>query len=143
MDWFFLFLLAGAAIAIWRVVYQVRRVRAMPTDDWDAKLIERLRRGGTDPFRPLELDFFVALPTREATDAVAAILATEGYAVDVRELVDSVDQPFSVHALKTMHLTADRVQASSTRLRELAAQFGGRYDGWAPGRVISDARSDV
>ena len=56
MDWFFLFLLAGAAIAIWRVVYQVRRGRAMPTDDWDAKLIERLRRGGTDPFRPLELE---------------------------------------------------------------------------------------
>lgn len=134
MDLFYLFLLAAAVLAIWRVVYQVRRAARVQPDDWDAKLIERLRRGGTaDPFRPVELDFFVAMPTREGADSICAALTREGYVVDVREISESPDQPFSVHAVKSMHLTLDNVRESSARMRSYAAEFGGRFDGWAPG----------
>lgn len=145
MDLFFLFLLAGAALAVWRIVHQVRRAARVKQDDWDTKLIEKLRRGGADPFRPVEVDFFVAMPTREAADAITATLAGEGYAVDVREITESPDQPFSVHAVKSMHLTVDHVRAGSTLMREHAARLGGRFDGWAPGakRVVSDVRSDA
>jgi len=133
MDWFVLFLVAGAGIAIWRIVYQVRRASQRREDDWDAKLIERLRRSGVDPFSPVEVDFFVALPTRASANAVAAKLRTEGFATDVRELPDGGEQPWSVYAMRSMQLNANGVREVSNRMRALAAETGGRYDGWAPG----------
>lgn len=133
MDWFVLFLVAGAAIALWRIFYQVRRVSQIREDDWDSKLIERLRRSGADPFRPVEVDFFVALPSRDKADEIAARLGAEGFVTDVRELADSVDQPWSVHAMRSMQLNINGIREVSSRLRTLATEAGGRYDGWAPG----------
>jgi len=133
MDWFVLFLAAGAGIAIWRIVHQVRRASRQREDDWDAKLIERLRRSGVDPFTPAEVDFFVALPTRAQADAVAARLKREGFQTDVRELKDGGEHPWSVHAMRSMQLNAHGVREVSNRLRAIAAETGGRYDGWAPG----------
>ena len=46
---------------------------------------------------------------------------------------EGADQTHSVHALKTMQLHIEAVQAVSRRLTELAEAAGGRYDGWAPG----------
>ncbi|NDB17198.1 MAG: ribonuclease E inhibitor RraB [Gammaproteobacteria bacterium] len=125
--------IAGAAIAVWRIVYQLRRASKVQFDDWDTKLIEKLRRSGVDPFQPVDVDFFVALPTREVADTIASRLQAEGFTVDIRELADSVDLPWSVHALKSMSLNVHAVREVSTRMRGLAAETGGRYDGWAPG----------
>lgn len=133
MDWFVLFLVAGAGIAIWRIGYQLRRASQQREDDWDAKLIERLRRSGVDPFSPVEVDFFVAVPTRDKANEVAARLTAEGFKTDVRELPDSVEQPWSVYAMRAMNLNATGVREVSNRMRALAAETGGRYDGWAPG----------
>jgi len=133
MDWFVVFLIAGAGIAVWRIVYQIRRAATVKVDDWDTRLIERLRRSGADPFRPVEVDFFVAMPTREQAEQLATRLNAEGYVADVRELADSADLPFSVHAQRTLQLNADAIRSISGQLRELAAAGGGRYDGWAPG----------
>ncbi len=133
MGWFVVFLIAGATIAVWRIVYQIRRVSRVQVDDWDTKLIEKLRRSGVDPFKPVDVDFFVALPSREVADTVASRLQAEGFTVDVRELVDSVDHSWSVHALKNMSLNVHSVREVSTRMRGIAAETGGRYDGWAPG----------
>lgn len=134
MDWFVLFLVAAAAIAVARIVYQVRRTATRREDDWDAKLIERLRRSGMDPFKSWEIDFFLAMPTFESAQQLARMLEREGYAVDVREVTDGGEHPISVHALKAMQLNVPAVQSCSHRLRELAAAGGGRYDGWAPGK---------
>ena len=120
MDWFVVFLIAGAAIAVWRIVYQLRRASKVQFDDWDTKLIEKLRRSGVDPFQPVDVDFFVALPTREVADTVASRLQAEGFTVDIRELADSVDLPWSVHALKSMALNVHAVREVSTRMRGLA-----------------------
>jgi hypothetical protein len=68
---------------------------------------------------------------------VAQALSTEGFATDVRPVADSSTHPFSVHALRPMQLNADGIQAISSRLREIAASTGGRYDGWAPGKVAT------
>jgi len=133
MDWFVIFLIAGAAIAVWRIVYQIRRASRVQFDDWDTKLIEKLRRSGVDPFQPVDVDFFMALPSRVVADTVAARLQAEGFTVDIRKLADSVDHPWSVHALKSMSLNVHAVREVSTRMRVIAAETGGRYDGWAPG----------
>lgn len=133
MDWFVIFLIAGAAIAVWRIVYQIRRASRVQFDDWDTKLIEKLRRSGVDPFQPVDVDFFMALPSRVVADTVAEYLQAEGFTVDIRKLADSVDHPWSVHALKSMSLNVHAVREVSTRMRVIAAETGGRYDGWAPG----------
>lgn len=134
MDWFVLFLVAAASIAIARIVYQVRRTATSRADDWDAKLIERLRRGGIDPFQPLPIDFFIAMPTMETAQRVATALQSEGYATELREASEGGAHPVSVHAVKAMHLHVPVIRAASQRLRELAEADGGRYDGWAPGK---------
>lgn len=130
MDWLYLFLFAAGAIAVWRVVSQVRRGTTRRQEDWDLRMIENLRRGGLNPFQPVEVDFFVAVPSLEAANDMAKTLEAEGYAVDIREMPDSTEQTHSVHALKVMQLHIEAVRGVSRRLTELANAAGGRYDGW-------------
>ena len=139
MSWLYVFLLIGAALAIGRIWFQLRKLRQRPVDDWDTKLIERLRRG-TDPFRPIDVDFFLALPSEAAASVAAQRLTAEGFGVDVRQVSNSTDYPWSVHACKPMQLTVDGIRAISSRLRDIAAAQGGRYDGWTASQ--SGARSD-
>jgi regulator of RNase E activity RraB len=134
MTWLYLFLFLGAALAIGRIVYQVRRLRQQPVNDWDAKLIERLRRSGADPFRPHAVDFFLAMPSAAAAQQVAARLGADGFSVDVREVSGNPGHAFSVHAQKSMQLSLDVVRENSARFRAIAAEHGGRYDGWATGQ---------
>lgn len=133
MDWLVLFLVAGAAIAVGRVVYQVRRTATRREDDWDTRMIERLRRSGIDPFNPVEVDFFIAMPSREAADTFAARLTAEGFAIDLRPIEGSAEHPWSINVRKLLPLTAPAIRAVSARLKDGAEQAGGRYDGWAPG----------
>lgn len=137
MDWLVIFLVAAAAIALGRIVQQLRKARNQREDDWDTKLIERLRRSGIDTFKPMNIDFFVALPTREAAESLASQLQQEGFTVDLREMPDSPGQTCSVHVAKRLSLNAHAIRGVSTRLRELANAAGGRYDGWAPGKEIA------
>jgi hypothetical protein len=130
MSWLYVLLLIGAALAVGRIWYSIKKLRELPRDDWDTRLIERLRRSGANAFSPMELDFFLAMPSEGAAQGAAEQLKSEGFAVDVRAVAESTDQPFSVHATRSMHLNVDGVRAVSTRLREIAAAQGGRYDGW-------------
>ena len=134
MKWLYLLLLLGAALAIGRIVLQVRRLRNTREDDWDAKLIEKLRRSGVDPFKPQQLDFFVGMPDEASAQRIAQRLTGDGFAVDVRPVADSSSHPFSLHISKAMSLSVTEVRAVSARLRELAEASGGRYDGWTAGR---------
>jgi hypothetical protein len=90
MSWLYVFLAIGAALAIGRIWFSIKKLREQPNDDWDARLIERLRRGGADPFRPMDIDFFVALPSEAAVGAVTRELEAEGFRVDSRAC-DQVD----------------------------------------------------
>jgi hypothetical protein len=133
MDALYLFLVAAAAIALWRIVSQVRAGTGRKREDWDQRMIENLRRGGHNPFEPIEVDFFVAVPSLEAADELSRTLTAEGFTVDVREMPDSTEQSHSVHALKVMQLHIEAVRQISSRMTELATAAGGRYDGWVPG----------
>lgn len=134
MKWLYLLLLIGALLAVGRIVLQVRRLRNRPEDDWDARLIEKLRRSGVDPFQPRQLDFFVGMPDEASARRIAERLTGEGFAVDVRPVADNSSHPFSMHISKAMSLSVTEVRAVSSRLREMAEASGGRYDGWTAGR---------
>jgi hypothetical protein len=44
---------------------------------------------------------------------------------------EEAEFPLSLHATKTMRLILPDMQALSARMTALAAEFQGRYDGWA------------
>jgi len=134
MKWVLIFLFIGGALALGRIALSLRQLRSRKVDDWDTKLIERLRRGGADPFAAHEVGFFLAMPAEPIARRAAERLSGEGFTVDVREVPDNTEHPFSVHAMKSMQLNADSIREVSARLRQIAADAGGRYDGWAAGR---------
>jgi|GEM_PF-351042 hypothetical protein len=133
MDWILLLLVAGAAVILWRIVQKVRTLRNTREEDWDARFISQLRRSGVDPFKPVDVDFFLALPTREAAERLAARLEDDLFTPDIRVTEEALDLPVSVQARKVMQINELGIRTAVERLRELVAAEGGRYDGWAPG----------
>jgi hypothetical protein len=134
-NWMYVFAIIGGVIAGWRIVQNLNKLRQRKNDSWDARLIDQLRKRGSDPFKPHDLDFFLAFPTREAADAVAAQLTTDGFKTDVIDTPESGELRFSLHAQKSLHLTVPDMQDLSRRLTDMAIARGGRYDGWSAKQV--------
>jgi len=139
-NWMYVFAVIGGVIAVWRIWQNLNKLRQRKNDSWDARLIDQLRKRGSDPFKPHDLDFFLAFPTREAADEVAAQMTTEGFKTDVIDTPESGELRFSLHAQKTLHLTVPDMQDLSRRLTDIAIAKGGRYDGWSAKQVpIADS----
>jgi hypothetical protein len=132
MNWLFALLFVAAAVALGRIFYALRKMKEKTEKDWDARLIERLRAAGSDPFQPHEVDFFMGMPSEAAGHAVQAVLEAEGYRVDVKPAPDNPnDTPFSLHATKSMRLSVPGMRELTARFKELAGSHGGHYDGWS------------
>ena len=128
--WFFVALVAALALIVVRVAAKLRAARALRRESWDEQIIGRLRSQGYAPFNDYRVDFFLALPDDAACQAARARLEPE-FNVDVKPLEDDAELRFSLHASKTMRLIVPDVQDISRRLGAIAAEFHGRYDGWA------------
>jgi regulator of ribonuclease activity B len=135
MNWILIALVAAGIAAVVRIYFSLQRLRGDRADDWDAKMIERVRAQGVDPFKAQEVDFFFALPDTSACDAVGTLLQAEEFAIDIKPVADSSAHPFSLHASKMLRLAVPDMREKSRRFRELAATHGGRYDGWAAGKT--------
>ena len=129
-------LVAAGAIAALRVVMIVHKIRGAQPDDWDERLVKNLRAQGGDPFSPYEVDFFFDLPDAAACEQTAAVLRARGYEVDFRQLEPDRGVSFTLHARKRIRVSVPEMQALTLELRALAAQQGGRYDGWATSGII-------
>lgn len=133
MNWILIALVGAGIAAVVRIYFGLQRLRGDRADDWDAKMVERVRSQGVDPFKPHEVDFFFALPDTSACDALRTLLQAEEFSVDIKPVADSSQHPFSLHASKALRLAVPDMQEKSRRFKELAAAHGGRYDGWAAG----------
>jgi hypothetical protein len=139
MSWLLTLLVVAGAAALGRIYYNLRKMKEKTEKDWDARLIERLRKSGSDPFQPHEVDFFMAMPSEAAGHAVGAILETEGYRVDVKPAPDNPgDHPFSLHATKSLRLSVPGMRELTAHFNELAKTHGGHYDGWSAAVVRHD-----
>jgi len=136
MSWILLIVILAGAAVLWRIVVLVRRSqRANQRGDWDAMLIERLRAQGSDPFQPHEVDFFFGLPSEAACQALRGVLESEGFGIDWKPVPENSTHPFSLHARKSLRLSVPGMREMSHRFEALAADHGGRYDGWTAGIV--------
>jgi hypothetical protein len=122
----------AVAIIVARVYFNMRRLRqASSTESWDEKVIMGLRARGYAPFNPYPVDFFLALPDDAAVQGARSRLESEGYGVDVKPLENDPELNFSLHATKSMKLVVPDMQEIGRHMTALAAEFRGRYDGWA------------
>jgi hypothetical protein len=123
-------LAVALVLIVVRMYFKLRAARRARVASWDAQLIERLRGRGYIPFNDYPVDFFLALPDEAACQGVRSRLEPE-FGVDVKPMEDEAEFPFSLHATRTMRLILPDMQALSARMTALAAEFKGRYDGWA------------
>jgi hypothetical protein len=123
-------LVVALVLIVARVYFKLRAAQRTRMASWDSQLIERLRGRGYIPFNDYPVDFFLALPDAAACQGVRSRLEPE-FSVDVKPMQDEAEFPFSLHATKTMRLILPDMQALSARMTALAAEYRGRYDGWA------------
>jgi len=133
--WIFVFAIIGGLVAAWRIWQNLRKLQQRQNDSWDARLIDQLRKRGSDPFKPHDVDFFLAFPTQDAAERLANRLRNEGFDADVVDEPESGALRYSLHAHKSMQLTVPDMQDLSRRLTDQAKEMGGRYDGWSAKQV--------
>ncbi len=126
--WFFVALVVALAVIVARVYFKLRTVRRSRSETWDEQMIGQLRSQGYAPFNEYPVDFFLALPDAAACERARVRLEPE-FSVDLKPLQE--ESGFSLHATKSMRLIVPDMQETSRRLSALAAELGGRYDGWA------------
>ena len=122
----------AVVIIVARVYFNMKRLKAAnSSESWDEKVIAGLRSRGYAPFNAYPVDFFLALPDDAAAQGVKARLESDGFGVDTKPLENDPELNVSLHATKTMRLIVPDMQELGRRMTALAAEFRGRYDGWA------------
>jgi hypothetical protein len=129
MTWLFALLVLAGLMAVVRVVMAVRKTQRHQ-DDWDERLVKNLRAQGGNAFTPYEVDFFFNLPDEAGSAALRVALESEGFSVETHPMRGEAATGLSLHASKRLRVNVDDMQEYSRRFRELAAQYGGYYDGW-------------
>lgn len=133
--WMYAFAIVGGAVAAWRIWQNLQKLRRQRNDSWDARLIDQLRKRGSDPFKPHDVDFFLAFPTPDGAMEVERQLKGEGFDAEIVDTPDNGELRYVLHAHKSMQLTVPDMQELSRRLTEAATERKGRYDGWSAKQV--------
>lgn len=95
----------------------------------DDQTLARLVGSGVDVTQPRPVDFILSFAEERAARRTIAVLA--GLAGDLRIGVSGGFNPrWVVRLTLTMAITAERLAALRTRFEEIAAENGGRYEGW-------------
>lgn len=133
--WMYAFAIIGGVVAAWRIWHNLQKLRRQRNDSWDARLIDQLRKRGSDPFKPHDVDFFLAFPTPDGAMEVERMLKGEGFDAEIVDTPDNGELRYVLHAHKSMQLTVPDMQELSRRLTEAATERKGRYDGWSAKQV--------
>ncbi|MGE0581963.1 MAG: ribonuclease E inhibitor RraB [Steroidobacteraceae bacterium] len=128
---YLLLLLFGGAVALARIWMSIKKARDLPAHSWDAKLIEKLRASGSDPFQPHDVVFFFGMPNEGAAQRAVERLVRDGYAAEYKHVPDQSELAYAVHAQRSIRLSVSDMQATSRKFNDMAAELHGRYDGWA------------
>lgn len=104
----------------------------MPADDHDLQAtkdaLERLRRAGSNLGRPLQMDFFVAVPDEPSGVSVARLATALGFTTSVEQ--DSSSGHWTCYCTKTVVPSFEMVTTIERQLDDLARPMGGHIDGF-------------
>ncbi len=94
----------------------------------DRQILDRERgEGDADGTRVRHL---LGVPSRPAAEALAAIVLNEAHDAEVDGPTDDPLRPWRVIATSQGPVSEELAAAAERRFTELAAEHGGRYDGW-------------
>lgn len=101
--------------------------RTLPDDDIGDAL-RLLEENGSDLSRPLEMDFFAAVPSQAAGDAVAAHFSELNFATSVEQ--DEESQEWTCYCTKTLVPDYTAVAEIEAQVDAIARAHGGQCDGF-------------
>ena len=97
-------------------------------DDADGNALRRVASLGADMSHPMEIDFIVSVPDRQAGESVARLASRLGYLTEL--VYDEEDDAWDCSCTKAMFATYDGVVEAQRELDELSRPLGGYSDGW-------------
>lgn len=97
-------------------------------NDEDGQALEQIETQGSDMSLPMEIDFFIAVPSVEAGEAVSSAIRRLGFSPSV-ELDDETGQ-WTCYAAKTMVATYESIIEAQSKLSQVSEPLGGSTDGW-------------
>lgn len=100
----------------------------MSSGDATRAALARIARDGSDMTRPLEMDFFVAVPDVHAGKVVAARAAQLGFVTSVEQDAESGD--WTCYCTKELVPRFDAVVAIEQQLDAIGRDVGGYADGF-------------
>ncbi len=127
----YVFLGAGALLALVRIGMILRRQQQQRGDGWDAQLVRNFRAQGGQGFQPVDIDFFFGVPDEAHCVPLAEGLRADGCEVDYKPATSEGATGYSLHARKSLRVSVDTMQEHSRRYKLLAVPQGASYDGWA------------
>jgi regulator of RNase E activity RraB len=102
-------------------------------DDPDEAVLVQLKKAGSNPSKPYEIEFFVYFPDESRARQAEVKLKELGFQVDVRSAAQGSD--WLCFSTKTMVPELSELQKSRRNLTTIAKSLGGEYDGWGTGVV--------
>ena len=128
----YVFAIIGGGIAGWRIWQNLNKLRTRKNDTWDERLIDQLRKQGSDPFKPHDVDFFLAFPTARSRRGAGVADSTPKVSTptwSTRPRTATCATACIAH--KSMLLVVPDMKELSRRLTDAAKEKEGRYDGWS------------
>ena len=94
----------------------------------DAKVIDQLRKAGSDLGKIHEIEFFFYFPTEASASKISDQLNTDGFKTNFRKAADNNN--WVVFATKEMVPELSAIENLSIKFNSIAAAEHGKYDGW-------------
>jgi regulator of RNase E activity RraB len=97
-------------------------------DDADGDAMRRVIEDGSDPGKPMNVDFMIACPDVASAENIAPLAEAAGYSVSIS--VDEEDDSITCYCMRTMLLDYDALISCQDELDTIGRQHGGWIDGW-------------
>lgn len=97
-------------------------------NDATGDALRRFIETGSDLTKPMEIEFFVAVPTQEAGNRFAPIVEAKGYKVSVEKNEETND--WTCYCSRTLIREYSAIVKIEKTLTELAEPFNGYADGF-------------
>jgi len=97
-------------------------------NDADGDAMRRVLSDGSDPSKPMDVDFMIACPSIASAENIAPQAESRGYKPSIS--VDEETSSVTCYCMKSMLLDYDLLISAQAELDALARPHEGYIDGW-------------
>ena len=90
--------------------------------------MRRVIDDGSDPTKPMDIDFMIACPDIQAAENIAPLADSQGYMVKIS--VDAEHGSVTCYCMRNMLLDYDALIATQAQLDAIAKLHHSHIDGW-------------